>query len=264
MLIALASPPVATSIRDGLAHVRSHVSEASQRKARIVCFPEAYIPGLRGLGFAVPSFNPKEQQRVLTEVATLAQEFGIAIILGMEWISGSARQIAAVVYDQSGACLGVQTKNQLDPTEEFFYSPGTRRQMFQIDNLRFGIAICHEGFRYPETVRWAARRGAKVVFHPHCTGGDETGRIPLQFSSAEGAYYEKAMICRALENTVYFASVNYGFQYPESATALIAPSGVCDAHLPYGEPGVLVVGLDLDSATGLLATRYADDRYDNT
>jgi hypothetical protein len=26
----------------------------------------------------------------------------------------------------------------------------------------FGVAICHEGWRYPETVRWAARRGAQV------------------------------------------------------------------------------------------------------
>ena len=29
--------------------------------------------------------------------------------------------------------------------------------------LTFGVAICHEGWRYPETVRWAARRGAHVV-----------------------------------------------------------------------------------------------------
>ena len=38
--------------------------------------------------------------------------------------------------------------------------------------LTFGIAICHEAFRYPETVRWAAVRGAKIVFHPHCTGSE--------------------------------------------------------------------------------------------
>jgi predicted amidohydrolase len=39
--------------------------------------------------------------------------------------------------------------------------------MFQAGPLTFGIVICHEGWRYPETVRWAARRGAHVVFHPH-------------------------------------------------------------------------------------------------
>jgi predicted amidohydrolase len=37
------------------------------------------------------------------------------------------------------------------------------------------VTICHEGWRYPEGVRWAARRGAQVVFHPQMTGSDRTG-----------------------------------------------------------------------------------------
>jgi hypothetical protein len=54
------------------------------------------------------------------------------------------------------------TKNQLDPTEEAHYVPGEGRRLFDIDGCTFGIAICHEGFRYPETVRWAAVRGAQA------------------------------------------------------------------------------------------------------
>ena len=38
--------------------------------------------------------------------------------------------------------------------------------------MKFGVAICHEGWRYPETVRWAASRGARIVFHPQHTGSD--------------------------------------------------------------------------------------------
>jgi hypothetical protein len=33
------------------------------------------------------------------------------------------------------------------------------------------------------------------------------------------------------------------------------------AHLPYGDEGVLVVDLDLEKATGLLARRFAPERY---
>jgi predicted amidohydrolase len=123
------------------------------------------------------------------------------------------------------------------------------------------VAICHEAFRYPETVRWAAARGARIVFHPHCTGSDKTGVVPTCWAAPEGPYFEKAMMCRALENTIYFASVNYAFRYPESATCVIGPSGQCFAQLPYGEEGVLVGELDLAKATGLLAKRYAPDRY---
>jgi hypothetical protein len=74
-------------------------------------------------------------------------------------------------------------------------------------------------------------------------------------------YYEKAMVARSVENTIYFASVNYALRYPESATSLIGPSGECQAYLPYGQEGVLVQALKLEDATGLLASRYAPERY---
>jgi len=33
------------------------------------------------------------------------------------------------------------------------------------------------------------------------------------------------------------------------------------AHLPYGQEGVLVQDIDREAATGLLASRYAPERY---
>ena len=261
MLIALASPRVASSVEDGLDRVRQSLAEAAARGARIVCFPEAYLPGLRGLDFEVPPFDRADQERVLRAVGRLARTYRVATILGMELHADAGRHIAAVVLDADGEVRGVQTKNQLDPTEEPLYAPGRNRQLFEIDGLKFGVAICHEGFRYPETVRWAAVRGAQVVFHPHCTGSDRTGVRPTQWAAPAGPYYEKAMTCRALENTVYFASANYAFRYPESATSVIGPSGECLAYLPYGEAGVLVSDIDLERATGLLASRYAPERY---
>ena len=86
-------------------------------------------------------------------------------------------------------------------------------------------------------------------------GGASTG------GAASGPYYEKAMIMRSMENTIYFASVNYALRFQESATSLIAPSGQCQAYLPYGQEGVLVQEIKAEEATGLLATRYAPERY---
>jgi predicted amidohydrolase len=123
------------------------------------------------------------------------------------------------------------------------------------------VAICHEAWRYPETVRWAAVRGAKIVFHPQLTGSDQHGVRLTQWGQPSAPYYEKAMMCRGLENTIYFASVNYALRFQESATSLITPLGQCQAYLPYGREGVLVQTIKLEEATGLLATRYAPDRY---
>jgi hypothetical protein len=85
-------------------------------------------------------------------------------------------------------------------------------------------------------------------------------RLP-RWGSPEAPYYEKAMLMRSIENTIYFASVNYALKYQESATSLITPSGECQAYLPYGEEGVLVQSIDVAKATGLLAGRYAPERY---
>jgi predicted amidohydrolase len=261
MIIRLASPRIATSLDDGLERIKRLMSDASARGAEIVCFPEAYIPGLRGLDFDVPAFDEADQERALRTVSQWAKHYAIATIVGMERITGADRQIAAFVIDAQGELLGVQSKNQLDPTEERFYVPGTTRSVFEVNGVKFGVVICHEGWRYPETVRWAAMRGAKIVFHPQLTGSDRSGVQLTQWLSPSAPYYEKAMLCRSIENTIYFASVNYAMGFQETATALIAPQGECQAYLPYGEEGVLVQAIDASAATGLLAARYAPARY---
>jgi len=261
MMIALASPRVATTIDDGLDRIQRLMSEASAQGAQIVCFPEAYIPGLRGQDFEVPPFDKTQHDRALRAVAQWVRTYRIATILGMERLTEQGRQIVAVVIDASGDPQGYQTKNQLDPTEDQFYVPGNARRLFEVNGLKFGIAICHEGWRYPETVRWAAMRGAKIVFHPQHTGSDRQGKFLAQWGSTDAPYYEKAMMCRSIENTIYFASVNYALRFQESATSLIDPSGQCQSYLPYGEEGVLVQEINVIQATGSLAHRYAPERY---
>ncbi len=261
MLIALASPRVATTLDEGLEKIERFQSEASAQGAEIVCFPEAYLPGLRGQDFEVLPFDQLQQERALKAVAQSAREHSITTILSMERISAAGRQIVAYVFDAEGEIQGYQTKNQLDPTEDQFYVPGNTRRLFAVNGVKFGIAICHEGWRYPETVRWAAMRGAKIVFHPQHTGSQENGVRLTEWGAAAGPYYEKAMMMRSRENTIYFASVNYALRFQEAATSLIAPSGECQAFLPYGQEGVLVQAIDIEAATGLLATRYAPDRY---
>jgi predicted amidohydrolase len=261
MVIALASPRIASSLDDGLDKVKRFLSGASAQGAEIVCFPEAYLPGLRGQDFEVWVWDQTQQERALRAVAQSARAYAVAVVLGMEWLTEAGRQIAACVFDAQGRIQGYQTKNQLDPTEERFYVPGNTRRLFEINGIKFGVAICHEGWRYPETVRWAAVRGAKIVFHPQHTGTEQQGIRLTQWGAADGPYYEKAMMMRSIENTIYFASVNYALRFQESATSLITPSGQCQAYLPYGQEGVLVQAIDVEQATGLLAARYAPERY---
>lgn len=261
MIIGLASPRIAASVAEALQKIERCIADAAARGAEIVCFPEAYLPGLRVLDFEVPPFDRAQQERALAEVARLARTHRIAVILGMERTTDAGLQIVAAVIDADGHLQGYQTKNQLDPSEEACYVPGDSRRTFEVGGVRFGVTICHEAFRYPETVRWAAVRGARIVFHQHHTGSDRGGVQLSEWGAPASPYYEKAMMCRALENTIYFASAGCATRFQESATSLVGPSGECVAYLPYGEEGVLVHDIDPDAATGLLAGRYAPERY---
>lgn len=261
MKVALASPPFPKSISDGLYWVEKLVKEAVKKGAEIICFPESYIPGYPLEEVEIEAHTPEELKSALDKACEIASENAIAIILPMDWYNAQGKFNVACVISNTGELLGHQTKNQLDPSEDNIWLPGKERSIFEVNGVKFGIAICHEGFRYPETVRWAARRDAKIVFHPHCTGSNIKGAQLVEWGGKNNPYYEKAIMLRAMENTIYFASSNYAMQYPESATSLIGPDGTCIVHEAYGQVGVVVADIDTDLATGLLATRYKPTLY---
>jgi predicted amidohydrolase len=261
MKVALASPPFPKSINDGLYQAEKLIRDAAKQQAEIICFPESYIPGYPLQDHEVEKYTPEKLQATLDKVCEMARENTIAVIMPMDWYSPDGVFNVAQVISATGELLGTQEKVQLDPSEDTRWVPGKERNIFEVNGVKFGISICHEGFRYPETVRWAARRGATIVFHPHCSGSNVDGVQLVEWGAKNNPYYEKAMMMRALENTIYFASVNYAMRFHESGTALIDPDGTCIAHEAYGKEGVLVANIDPFLATGLLAKRFKSELY---
>ncbi len=257
--IALANIPFPRSPEDALERVRGAVIAAGEEGARIVCFPECYLPGYRGYPRPIAHVDQAWLEAAWTSVAEVAKRAGVAVVLGTERFVAGALTATVIVLDRDGTRLGFQDKVQLDPTEDPIYAPGEGRRVFQIDGLRFGIVICHEGFRYPETVRWAARQGAEIVFHPHVHERDEDDpRDPLAprgYADPAGSFHEKAALCRAAENTIFYATVNCALAGSATTSAFIDPCGGLIAFQPYGQEGLLVADLDLARATGLLAGR---------
>jgi predicted amidohydrolase len=261
MKIALASPLFPKSINDGLLQIENLVKDAAQQNAVIICFPETYIPGYPTKEFKTEKSTPENMQAALQKACVIAKENSIAIILPMDWFVDEGVLNVAFVISNKGEVLGYQSKNQLDPTEDNIWVAGSERKIFEVNDVKFGITICHEGFRYPESVRWAAMHGAAIVFHPQFTGSNIDGIQLTEWGNQHNPYYEKAMIMRALENTIYFASVNYATTFQESATSLIAPDGKCIAHQPYGKAGIIVTDIDPSLATGILAKRFNKKLY---
>ena len=254
--IALANLRFPASPGESVTLAEEAIARASAAGARLVCFPECFVPGYRRQGNGVPPPDPKFLEGAWTAVARAAEKGSIGVVLGTERVVDGKLLVAALVVRPDGSTDGFQDKVQLDPSEDGLYSPGSGRRVFRIGPLTFGVAICHEGWRYPETVRWAVRHGAQVVFHPHYHWAEPGDFAPTEFADPRNSFHEKAALCRAAENTCYFATVNYASEGSPTTSAVARPDGTLLCHQPYGEEGVLVADLDLAAATGLLASRY--------
>jgi predicted amidohydrolase len=254
--IALANIPFPSSPQESVTLAEQAIADASSERAGIICFPECYVPGYRAMGKSIPRPDPVFLEGAWSTVAAAAAKANIAVILGTERVVENGLIISAMVINRDGTIAGFQDKNQIDPSEEGTYTVGSGRRVFETGPLTFGISICHEGWRYPETVRWPARHGAHIVFHPHFHEAEPGGYAPSTFADPANSFHEKAVLCRAAENTCYFASVNCASPGSPTTSAVVRPDGTLLCYQPYGKPGLLIADIDLASATGLLAARF--------
>jgi predicted amidohydrolase len=253
--LALANLPFPATPDDAVMLAEEAIAEAGAERADVICFPECFIPGYRSMGRRMPPPDPVFLERAWSAVASAAAKGDLAVVLGTERVVDGALLISALTINRDGTIAGFQDKVQLDPSEESTYSPGSGRRVFQTGPLTFGVAICHEGWRYPETVRWAVRHGAQIVFHPHYHEAQPGGYQPSSFADPANSFHEKAALCRAAENTCFFATVNYASVGSPTTSAVVRPDGTLLVYQPYGKPGVLIADIDITEATGLLAAR---------
>ena len=254
--IALANIRFPATRDESVTLAEDAVAEASRGGAEIVCFPECFVPGYRAINKHVTPPDTAFLEHAWSRIAAAAAQADVTVILGTERIIGDGVVPTALVINRDGATAGFQDKVQLDPSEDTIYAPGSERQVFESGRLKFGVAICHEGWRYPETVRYAAQRGARVVFHPHFHEAEPGSYRPTTFADPANTFHEKAILCRAAENTCYLATVNYAGDGSPTTSAVVQPDGTLLCYQPYGKEGLLFADLDLSAATGLLASRY--------
>jgi predicted amidohydrolase len=253
--IALANIRYPATPEESVTLAERAIAEATIERADLICFPECFVPGYRGMGKAVPPPDTAFLERAWSAIAAAAAKASVAVVLGTERVVDDTLLITALAVNRDGTIAGFQDKVQLDPTEEGIYSPGSGRRVFQAGPLTFGVAICHEGWRYPETVRWAVRHGAHIVFHPHFSVAQPGDYVPTSFADPANSFHEKAALCRAAENTCYFATVNFASAGSPSTSAVVRPDGTLLSYQPYGKEGLLIADIDITAATGLLAAR---------
>jgi predicted amidohydrolase len=163
--VALANIRFPSSPAESVVLAAEAIRQAGVSNADIVCFPECYVPGYRALGKSIPPADAAFLGRAWSALADAAAAAKVAVVLGTERLVDGALTATALVIQPDGTVSGFQDKVQIALEEEGLYKAGNGRHIFQVGDLTFGIAICHEGWRYPETVRWAsatARRWSSI------------------------------------------------------------------------------------------------------
>ena len=135
--IALANLQFPVTPEESITLAVQALAAASVERADLICFPECFVPGYRGMGKVVPPADPVFLERAWTVIAAAAAKADVAVVLGTERVIDGALRITALVIDRDGTMAGFQDKVQLDPSEESVYSPGSERRVFRAGPLKF-------------------------------------------------------------------------------------------------------------------------------
>ncbi len=253
--IALANLGFPGTPEESIALAKGAIAQGAIEGAGIICFPECFVPGYRGIGKAVPPPDPEFLEHAWSVIAEAAAKAGIAVILGTERVVDGALLAAALVIDQDGSIAGFQDKVQVDPSEEDALHAGLgpprlpcRTHDVRRRDLPRRLAVSGDRplgreARRPRRVPPAVpRSGARLL-----SAG--VLRRSREYIPREGRPVPRA------ENTCYFATVNYASPGSPTTSAIVRPDGTLLTYQPYGEEGLLIADIDLTAATGLLAAR---------
>ena len=259
--IAVASTPLTATLDEAVpaADRRGRGGRAAGCRDRLPAGDRA-CPATGSRPRDVPDVTRAELDRALDEVAVAARRAGVVTIVGTERPVPGGREIVSVVLGADGtpprrAGARRRSTRPRRPTT----SPGSGRRVFTAAGADVRHRDLPRGVPLPGDRRALALDGAQVVFVPHFVTTDD-GSLPAAGATPSNPYNEKALMCRALENTVYVAQSNDAGPDQGSVTCIIAPDGSLVASLPYGTVGVVAADIDLAEADRRLALRWAPER----
>src|SRR4051812_9947128 len=106
--IALANLPYPASPEESVSSAREAIAEASLAGAELICFPECFVPGYRGMGKTPPPPDSAFLECAWRAITAAAGSANCGVVLGTERIVDGALLITALVIDRDGTIAGFQ------------------------------------------------------------------------------------------------------------------------------------------------------------
>ncbi len=172
------------------------IRDAKSAGCHVVLFHEGCLTGYPSRD-DLPAMDFEDVRKAEREIRDLAEQLGIAVLLGSTGKEGDRYFNYVLVIDERGRVLGQYNKTWR--AGEAHYCAGRGPVIFRIAGVEATVIICHD-LRYPELARLAVTAGARIVFIANNESGITAEHKQLGYRSMQ--------ISRATENLVYSVMTN--------------------------------------------------------
>jgi predicted amidohydrolase len=211
------------------------IRQAADYGGSLICFPEQFATGWD------PASGKYIQDRsgpLVTSFRKLARDHGIAILGSFREVYPGKPRNTCIVIDRNGEELASYAKCHLftPAHEEDNYLAGNSLGVFELDGIRFGLAICYD-LRFTELFYVYAQQGVHAMI------------VPAAWPASRIGHWDLFIRARALEYQIFVIGVNTTGSNPidsYNGHSLVAdPSGTVIAQAGEEET-LLPVSLEKD------------------
>ena len=208
--IAVLQAPFGDDMQANIDLVADMVKQAADAGAQIILPPELfqgpYFCKVEKDEFFASAY-PWQEHPVVTQLAPLAGELGVALPLSIYEKDGPHYYNSLVMADADGSTPGIYRKSHIPDgpgyEEKFYFRPGnTGFKVWNTRHGRLGVGICWDQW-FPETARAMMLMGAQVLLYPTAIGTE-----PEEPELDTSAPWRRAMIGHAVSNVVPVAAAN--------------------------------------------------------
>jgi len=230
---------IKTNVRKGI----NMAETAADNGAKIICFPETFASGYDLDFFKGKILDLAEDLNgyTISKLKKIAKKRNIYIIAPIILKNNIKDNItnSAVVIDDYGKIMGVYSKNHLwHIGEGNLFKKGSGYPIFKTKYCDIGILICYD-LNLPEAARILTLEGAELIF------------LCSAWIQKDKYIYDIFIPARALENEIFFASVNM-FDKDRNLfgnSKIVNPKGEIVAESLKKSEDVLIYKINLEEIT---------------
>ncbi len=236
---------------ENLKRVENACKIAHKDGARLILLPECMLTGHGGHRPTMErNAEPVPEGPLSQAVLKMSKQYQLCICVGIGERADGVIYNSVMVADK-GKFLGVQRKIYLSSDEPRFFADGQKVEVFDINDVRFGISICYDNL-FPEIAMIHKLHDVDLILAAHAARVDDWPDVLTPEFCAKKIKFEQERHEKMYAGTAYFYNI-YILSTNAVGSATEGIKGVVSNH----QGGVLGV----DPNGGVILRTSATDSF---